>query len=263
MIQSNSIRKILENLNTQKNDVLLLQDRIAKKKENCSDLVKSPEINSYVQKSLENLTILSQNSEKIIEFWTIIYNLMGGMRFKQFENWILTNNGNLKIDLTAIGLKILRSKPTKIHNSNPPQMSLSEDQWLDLLDLLKNDILFLESVQKMKEYRTNANDERISNEIQVDLEKYPNLTEAQKKSYKKIYQKTGLSIEEFIHSHITPSKTVACHMEKSSESAKDNSDFDNYYTYLEANERELARMKRTGEYSVRKRGKARKRGNAE
>ena len=44
-----------------------------------------------------------------------------------------------------------------------------------------------------------------------------------------------------------------------SDSIEEKSDFDGYRAYMEADEREIARMKRTGEYSTRKRGKKRKR----
>ena len=94
------------------------------------------------------------------------------------------------------------------------------------------------------------------------LKGHPDMSDSIKKEFTEAYRKSGISVEEFLKSKYPDRKSPVKSRIKQTDITESKSNFDGYRTYMEADERELARMKRTGEYSVRKRGKKRKRSSS-
>ena len=257
MTKQKSVRHILEVLNKNKQDLLVLQDQISKQMKDNSDSILSLGID--FPEDSENLEQFVASCNILIDFWGDIHNLTGGLRFQEVIQTLVGSDKKLRVDLNKIGISLLRSNQAKPHSGTPPISSIQEESWLELVSLLRLDSKFIEAAKSVRSLQKKRDEIQTSQELQAIFSNYSSITPEDKDEFSKEYHKTRLSIEEFLKTkypeqHIAPSVKT-----KKTEKKDPKSDFDNYSTYVEADERELARMKRTGNYSVRKRGKKRKR----
>ena len=252
-------RDILEFLNKNKLDLLVIQEKIAQKNEQISDDSNTSEIRSHIKKTFKDIDEITQSCDTIIDFWRNIHNLTGGLRIQEVMKRFLDSRGNLTTNLKSLGIDLLKTKQAKPFIGAAPLSSINEQSWLELLSLLQSDTGFVESARLLREIQNKNREKRITEELQLILKIHPDISNDDKKEFKEEYIKTGISIEEFLKSKYPDMKTSTKPYLSSSDKVENKSDFDGYKAYMEADEREIARMKRTGEYSTRKRGKKRKR----
>jgi hypothetical protein len=262
MTSSQSYREILEFLNKNKLDLRVIQEQFSRKNEEFAQILDISNIKSHFNKSLKNLDKITNSCEELIKFWTIIHNLTGGMRFQEVMDKLLNSRENSVLDLKSIGIAILRSKQAKPFFGTTSLNSIDEESWFDLLDLLQSDTRFIESARSMRDFQQQIYERNITEELQSILKNHPHLSKDDKLEFSKAFRKTGISIGEFLKSKYPNQKAPMKSRNIQTEKSEPKSDFDGYKVYMEADEREIARMKRTGQYSVRKRGKKRKRSSS-
>jgi hypothetical protein len=260
MTTPKSVRHILEILNKNKQDLLVLLDQIANQAVKYSDSINSLGID--FPEDNKNLNKFIASSNLLIDFWGNVHNLTGGLRFQEAIYTLLDSNKRLRIDLNEFGIFLLRSNQAKPHSVNPPILSLQEESWLELVSLLRLDLNFIKTAKSIRILQIEREKLQISQDLQNIFSIYTSLSSEDKEEYSAEYGKTRIPIDEFLktkypNKEISPSVNI-----KNAEQMEGDTDFDNYSAYLEADERELARMKRTGNYTVRKRGNKRKRSNS-
>jgi hypothetical protein len=197
--------------------------------------------------------------ENYADFWEVIRNTVSGVQVKDIFTRILNSKKKISKNLSLIGINLLRSRISRpIHVTIPT--SISRTEWDDILDVLKQD----ENYQKIFHQIQDLFNQNLRNQTELELKKilnqHPTLTKEEKEEFRTQFRKTGLSIDQFFKKK-KRNQGISTSSRKITTKEESKIDFDGYQAYLEADERELARMKRTGDYSVRKRGKKRKRRN--
>ncbi len=186
----------------------------------------------------------------------------------QFDRWIKNSGGNEKLldsrenltnGLKTIGIRILKSNQAKPFLGAASLKSISEQSWMELRDLLQSDPGLVESARLLRKFQNSHIEKRIAEELRSVLRNHINISDTDKNEFIQAYKKTRVSVEEFLKSKYPDKKATSNLITSRTKEIEEKSDFDDYRTYIEADEREIARMKRTGEYSNRKRGKKRKR----
>ena len=253
-----SIQQILEFLQKSKMNLLVHNEEIINNYDTYHDLENSSKIESYFTKSLKFLDKITESSDILIDFWEIIRTLMGGLRIQKVKESLVDPKGNLLVDVKSLGINLLGSHLAKPFLGISPLESLLENSWYELLSLLQGDSNFIDSAKKLKSIQNQIKEKQITQKILSFLRTHPTLSEEDKEEFTIQYRKTQISIQEFLKQKY-PDQKVPVSKPKITGKVESEPDFDNYKMYLEANEREIARMRRTGEYSVRKRGKKRKR----
>ncbi len=261
MSSSSKYREILEFLNKNKLDLLILQDQITEKSRSLLVNDEIKEITSNLKKPIGNLEEIIQSCDYLIDFWTIIHTMSGGLRVREVLNKLQNLKALFSTALKSIGLNFLRTNQARPISSIVPLRSIDEEFWSDLMTLLHSDQIYIRSAQKMRILQRNNLEQIVNDELKEILKPYPYLSEDDKNAYRNAYRETRISIDDYFKTKSPDQKTTKKIIPKKPPSDEQPSDFDDYQVYLQADERELARMKRTGEYSVRKRGKKRKRSN--
>ncbi|MBN2155056.1 MAG: hypothetical protein JW776_03340 [Candidatus Lokiarchaeota archaeon] len=264
MTRLQSLRKILAFLNAQKIDLLVLYDQIKQSFTMIPEDFLTNKIQSHFSREFQNIENVLVSCENIIEFWNMIHYLSGGLRFQNFQEKIQTKDGTLRVNLQAVGFSILRSHKSKSFGSYQSLQSLSWEQWRDILSLLQSDSSIKMSARRSRDIAKHKYETEVTQHLKAILKENPELSDEDKQEFSTLYRRTRVSLEEFLQSKyntLHKSLPISTRLPKSVDDDSENN-FDGYATYLEADEREIARMKRTGEYSVGKRGKKRKRSNA-
>ena len=112
--------------------------------------------------------------------------------FKNKLKRIELNQNNLK----TVGLHLIEHKNiSKIVYNSTYTPSISVNQWIDLLESLKQNSLFLSSIPKIKEYYL----EIVQEKLQIELEKVPeNIDPSLIQEFKNIYMKNPVSFRQFL-----------------------------------------------------------------
>ncbi|TFG20654.1 MAG: hypothetical protein EU530_02470 [Promethearchaeota archaeon] len=254
-----SYREILEFLNKSKLELLLIQEKIAQKNHQISDNSNFSEIRPNFQNTNKKMDEITHSCDNLIDFWRIIYNLTGGLKIQEVMKKLLDSRENLTNGLKTTGINILKSNQAKPLLGVAPLKSISEQSWMELLDILQSDPGLVESARILRKFQNSHIEKRITEELRAVLKNHVNISDTDKNEYIEAYKKTRVPIEEFLKSKYPDEKATSNLTPSRSKEIEEKSNFDGYRAYLEADEREIARMKRTGEYSNRKRGKKRKR----
>jgi hypothetical protein len=261
MTDSQSYREILEFLNVNKRDLLVVQQNITEILDEIPKEYLSPKISTHLQKTNEDMEKILQSCEDLAVFWRTINDMSGGLQSQVVIDKLRVLMDTQQKFMRNLGISILKSNKSRPYMGGSFITSLNEQSWFELCSMLKSDENFLNAAIAMKNFHNELSKQQLTQELQQILKQHPKLSDSDKKEFSDLYVKSRIPIEEFIQKKYPDNSIPPTRLSSAREPIDSQEDFDGYKAYMQADDRELARMKRTGKYSAHKRGKKRKRSN--
>lgn len=208
-----------------------------------------------------NLSDFQSKISSAVGFWNSLEKITGTYQFddvfKNLSNRIAKN----KDCFVNIGRKYIK-RPSKPKGAIEPAKSISTQDWSKIATEISQNENIDNVLTKIQVYVSKLNAAILSQRIN-DLRNHINdITEEEIKNFRKRWLEEKLSVEQYI-SHLrnerekqSPSKRIrrpSLQKKKLREERKQQlQNFDEYQAYLEADERTLNRMKRSGKYHLKK-----------
>lgn len=198
----------------------------------------------------EESLIFRSKIEVLIDYLNNIKQIFGGIRYSDILDLLSSNKDLIKTRLKELGLFFMKNNLSKIPQNKELLRAITNEIWLEIISELRNNENYNATVNKSTQFFNKYLEEQANAQIKKALIRYPQLSQDDLNKFKIEFKKSRISIEDYIKSNLKFEKK---------EEIKTNSQLiiedepeqiinveEVMSEYLNADDRLLARIKRTG-----------------